>query len=145
MKKLQTMLALLLMSLPTFLLAQDSRFSVEPQYPQQGEKIRVSFNPKGTELEGEKNISAIVYWTEKNGLKVHEMPMTKSGSAFIGSYDLEKTATALAFTFIAGDKQDNNDKKGYVIPVYDDKKQVVPFANKALYKLYGDWDAHTIG
>ena len=142
---LKTVLALLLLSLPALVLAQDSRFTVEPKFPKQGEKVIVSFDPAGTELEGESAIDAAVMISDKKGLHAVEVPMTKSGNKFTGSFEMEKTAMAASFTFLAGDKRENNQRKGYIIQVYDDKQQPVMGSNRAMYRLYDNMDGMMAG
>src|SRR5690349_17363098 len=112
MRMLKTVLALLLLSLPASLLAQDSRFTVQPQFPKQGEKLSFSFDPAGTELADAAVIEAAVYVLDKKGIHVEEVAMTKSGSKFNGVLQLGETTTATSFVFIAGDKKENNQKKG---------------------------------
>jgi hypothetical protein len=144
MRMLKTGLALLLFSMPAWLTAQDSRFTVQPQFPKQGEKLSFSFDPAGTELEGAAAVEVAVYVNDKKGLHVEEMPLTKSGDKFTGSLQLGETATVVSFTFIAGDKKENNQKKGYIVQVYDDKQQPVQGSNKAMYQLY-DYNSYVAG
>lgn len=141
MRMLKTALAFLLLSLPAYLVAQDSRFTVEPQFPQQGEKLSFSFDPAGTELEGEAVVEVAILVSDKKGMHVEEVPLTKSGNKFTGSLQPGETATLLSFTFIAGDKKENNQKKGYVVQIYDDKQQPVAGSNKAMWRLYDGYVA----
>ena len=145
MRMIKTALALLLLSLPAYLVAQDPRVKVEPQYARQGEKLQFSFDPAGTELANEAAVEAAVYVCDKKGIHVEEVPLTKSGNKFTGSMQLGETATALSFTFIAGDKKENNAHKGYIVQVYDDKQQPVMGSNKAVYRLYDGYDGYIAG
>lgn len=145
MRKFRTALALLLLSLPVLLHAQDSHFKVEPQYPKAGDKLQISFNPAGTELEGASAIEANIYILDDKTVRVEELPMTKSGNLFTGSYEVAKTATVLTFTFLGNDKRENNQKKGYIVQVYDDRQQPVAGSNKAMYRLYDGYDGYVAG
>lgn len=136
MRKLQTVLALLLMSLPAFLFAQDSRFSIDQQYPKQGDRITLTFNPSGTALEGAESVEALVYWMDKKDITVDEVIMKKSGNSFSGDYTINKTATAAIVKFIAGDKSESNQKKGFLLKIFDDKQQLVEGGNGAIGKFY---------
>jgi thiol-disulfide isomerase/thioredoxin len=145
MRKLQTLFMLLLISMPAYLIAQGSRFIVEPQFPKQGEKISFSFDPTGTELAAETNIEALVCWYDRKNMHAEELTLTKTGNKFKGSFNLDKSATTAAFCFVAGDKKESNDKQGYLVQVYDDKQRPVARSSWAMYRLLASFDGETFG
>ena len=67
-------LALLLAS--ATVLAQD-HLIFQPQQPKRGDKITFTYDPKGTILEGEKNIGLIAYSFDKKGPHAHELTLTQ--------------------------------------------------------------------
>jgi thiol-disulfide isomerase/thioredoxin len=136
MRKLYVLLALLLMSMPVYLSAQDSRFSMEPKFPQQGSTINFTYNAAGGILDGASKMEAIVYLSDKQGFYLEEIPLSKTGTQFTGSLKLGAEATMAAFVFNASGKKDNNDKKAYVTQVYDGKQEPVMGSNKAMSELY---------
>jgi thiol-disulfide isomerase/thioredoxin len=145
MRKLQTALALLLMSLPVFLIAQDSRLSIEPKFPQQGSTINFSFDAAGSAVDGAGDVSAIVFVYDKKGMYAEEKTLTRSGDKYSGSVNLPADATAVAFNFVSGDKKDNNNRKGYITQVYDNKQQPVMGSNKTMYRLIGSFGGYEVG
>lgn len=136
MRMLKTALAFLLLSSPAYLFAQDSHFKIEPQYPKQGEKVTLSFDPAGTELEGESAIDGVVYVSDQKTVAAMEVPMKRSGKFFTGSFEVADTAVALAFNFVAGDKKETNEHKGYLVQVYDEKQQPVEGSDRAMNRFY---------
>jgi thiol-disulfide isomerase/thioredoxin len=146
MRKLQTALALLLMSLPAFLFAQDSRLTIEQKFPKQGEKLNFSYNPAGSELEGAGDVSVNIYAMDKKDARVEEVQLTRSGDKYTGSFQPSPTAALLSFVFTgSGDKKDNNQKQGYIVQLYDDKQQPAAGSNVVMYRLYGGFYGYLTG
>src|SRR5690606_24316745 len=122
-----------------------SRLFIDPKFPTQNSTFRFSYDAGGSELEGAGDVSALVYVYDSKGYYVEEKSLTKSGSRYSASVTLPADATVVGFVFSAGDKKDNNSKKGYVTQVYDDKQQPVMGSYKTMYSLYGEYAGYELG
>lgn len=145
MRKLKALAALLLMSMPAYLIAQDSRLFIDPKFPTQNSTFRFSYDAGGSELEGAGDVSALVYVYDSKGYYVEEKSLTKSGSRYSASVSLPADATVVGFVFSAGEKKDNNSKKGYVTQVYNDRQQPVAGSYRTMYSIYGEYAGYELG
>ncbi|MFN8250376.1 MAG: TlpA disulfide reductase family protein [Ferruginibacter sp.] len=94
-----------------------------PQYPQAGQTVSFKYNAQLSPLIDEKNVDAAVYVFNKNGVIVYEPKLTKAGKLYSGSFKTDSTASCIAFAFSAGKEKDNNNGRGYIIPVYTSKNE----------------------
>lgn len=145
MRKLQALFALLLVSIPAYLAAQDSRLSLDPKFPAPGTTLNFSYNPAGSELEGAAEVNAAVYVYEKTGMYVEEKLLTKSGERFTGTVNLPAEALVVGFLFTAGEKKDNNGTRGFVTQVFDDKQQPVRGSGRVMFNLVGAYGGYNLG
>jgi thiol-disulfide isomerase/thioredoxin len=121
------------------------RLTLSPEKPMPGEKIMITYNPAGSELEGLESFDAIAYVfsTSKTLPEAFEIPLAKSGDSYTGSVTTGADATAVLFSFAneEAEKADANDDKGYKVLCYkEDRKTAVPgaYATKGLiYGMYG--------
>ncbi|MCK9280693.1 MAG: redoxin domain-containing protein [Melioribacteraceae bacterium] len=118
--------------------AQSNNFSFSPEKPIQDQKITVNYEAKGTSLEKSNEIKAYVYEYGKDLYSTSEYPV-KSNSFTVTPSD---SALGLFIVFKEGEKQDNNDGKGYVIQLSGKDGKLLPGADAALATAYAMWVAY---
>ncbi len=96
------------------------RFSFTPEKPQPGQKITIHYNSTGSDLAGLTDIEATAYLFEGGQPIAAELPLQFDGKDFIGQFSTKATTKAVLFSLKAteGDKEDNNDSKGYKLLCY---------------------------
>ena len=105
MKKLQlSILALLIVSAPA--LSQST--TISPESPRPGDVIKIQYDPSGSDIAGEKSISAVAYLVEDLMPVAHEVLLEKSEQGWTGNIQSESTTKAVFVKYIAGEKTDGN-------------------------------------
>lgn len=141
MTRLLFILAFALISSCVFTQVNFNNLQFQPQYPKRGDQVTITYNPAQTPLEKEKNIEAVVYiFTEKETF-AKEIALTRKGTSYSGSFQLDTNARVAALSFLASDKKDGNGNKGYIIPAYDLQKPVAGagLAYAMIYDGFGDY------
>ncbi len=113
----------------------NSMFSFLPEKPKQGEQITVKYNPQETELEKAGAVEMIAYLYGNDLNNTQSVTMKKKGSGWIGSLQTNDSTYGVVIKFVNDKISDNNNEKGYVIKLYNNKG-VVPGANAGLANLY---------
>lgn len=137
MKKLQLLLALpAVLALQNGFAQTGAHLSLSDNYPSPGEKITVTYNPEGTPLDGKKDLDAVVYFSDNKDYPVADLDLKPSGKLLKGDFTVPKTAKAFFIKISKDENVDDNNEKGYLYLVYQDKKPVEgAYASKA-YILY---------
>lgn len=97
----------------TSLFAQVKNFALSNEKPVAGEQIGVIYNPKGTVLEGKKNITATVYQFCNYQWRKNDIVLEKKDSTWTGSYLLPTDASFVAFKFKSGKLADIGQSVAY--------------------------------
>jgi peroxiredoxin len=128
----------LLLSLPGILgmqaaLAQSSlHLNLSDAYPKAGEKITVTYDPEGTPLANQKNLNAVVYFVDNKDNPVSDFTVKPAGKLLKGDFTIPASAKAFFVKISKDDVIDNNNQKGYLYLVYQNKKPVSgAYASKA--------------
>jgi thiol-disulfide isomerase/thioredoxin len=119
--------------------------SFSPQYPQASSKINFEYNSDLSPLIKQKNVEVVVYLFSDKGQKVVEPALTKAGSKYKGILQLDSNTTAIAFSFVAGKEKDINSSKGYILPIYTDKKTPVEGYYSAACNLQNGFGENLFG
>lgn len=83
-------------------LAQEKNFKLSPERPVSGETVMISYLPKGTQLEGKKNLSARVYQFRNYNWETTEVKLAKKDSLWTTTYKLPENTALVAFKFTDG-------------------------------------------
>ncbi len=119
--------------------------SFSPQFPQANSVVNFEYNSNYSPLIRQKNIETVVYLFTSNGFKIVE-PLTKNANGiYKGSFKLDSNASAIAISFSAEEEKDINSSKGYIIPVYDNKKMPVKDYYTAAANLQSGLGANLFG
>ncbi|MFD3003934.1 peroxiredoxin family protein [Pontibacter toksunensis] len=102
--------------------------------PRQGETMMFTYQPTGTELEGEKEITAVAYEFDQGKMHAYDVLLKKSKTNWKGTLKPSKTAKGLYLKFQNSYREDSNYKvdrnkgKGYPILLHNKRNHLVPGA-----------------
>ncbi len=108
--------------------------TLSTEHPKPGETIDVTYNNPG-ETE-----AFYVYMVGQNNYPL-DIDLSRANEEQKSSINIPDSAVALAFIFKTDDTYDDNDKKGYLIPLYSDENTQIAGSNSALayyVDSYGD-------
>ena len=109
---------------------------LNPVYPGQNSGVEFVYNQSLSSLIRKEPIKVAVYLIGKE-IKAMEPTLKHYGSNYKGSVQTDSTTNAIAFVFYAGEEKDVNANKGYVVPVYNNKKEPVRGYYGAAANLWG--------
>ena len=119
---------------------QAQHLTISPEKPAPGEKLTLTYDPAGSPLEGQENLTVIAYLFENNQPSAHDMEMTETDGKFVGHLTTTADTKASLFSIKSEDEQkaDNRDNKGYKILSYE-KSNGKPVAGAYMAKagIYG--------
>ncbi len=115
------------------------RFSYSPERPFQGEEITVQYYPEGTSLEKAEEIYLVAYSYTKGPPEAKDFLMTKKGNTWTATFSSDEKSRGILIKFVHEEEVDNNEKNGYVIPLYDKKGMPVPGALAGLAEAFSSW------
>ncbi len=115
MKTIKNSLLLLLLLIGGAVYAQKtvSPFSVSPEKAISGELITITYNPKGTVLEGKDEVAAVIYLYRDFQWSTEDLDLKKSGGSWAASYKLPDNCAFFACKFKSGDIVDSGSKTTY--------------------------------
>ncbi|MGB2994514.1 MAG: TlpA disulfide reductase family protein, partial [Ferruginibacter sp.] len=109
---------------------------LNPVYPGQNSGVEFVYNQSLSSLIRKEPIKVAVYLIGKE-IKAMEPTLKHYGSNYKGWVQTDSTTNAIAFVFYAGEEKDVNANKGYVVPVYNNKKEPVSGYYGAAANLWG--------
>jgi peroxiredoxin len=115
-------------------------FSFKPEKPLPGEKVTVKFNPAGTPLENSNNIEMFTYFYKQELTDTKSSEMKKSGKTWSGTFSTGKEDLGVIIIFKDEDENTvNNDQRGFVVHLYNNKGEILPGSIAGLGYAYIDW------
>ena len=102
------------------------RVSYMPEKPMPGSEITITYKSAGSEFAKAKDIKVFVY---EYGIKLNstnEYFLQEKAGIWQTKFKIADTTKGIILQFAAGDKKDNNDKKGYIIQLYDKNGNFIP-------------------
>lgn len=104
----------------------DKKFSYMPEKPVPGSEITIIYNTNGTEFANSRDIKVLVYEYGINLNSSNEYILKEKAGIWQTKFNVSDTTKGIILQFASGDKKDNNDKKGYVIHLYDKNGNFIP-------------------
>jgi thiol-disulfide isomerase/thioredoxin len=134
-KTILTFLVVIISTSSTLVFGQHLTMSPEKIVP--GEKVLLTYDPQGTELEGLEMIITNAFLFDNDKPSAVEISMTLDQGKFTGSFSTDASTKAVLFSFTSEDleKQDNNDKKGYKTICYQEDRKT-PVQGAYVSKAY---------
>ncbi|MFQ6070211.1 MAG: redoxin domain-containing protein [Candidatus Aminicenantales bacterium] len=118
------------------------KFTFVPAKPTPGEKIKVIYDPQGTGLEEAASIEMVAYSYTRGLPKAASVFLEKEGKKWKGSFFTDKESRGVVVKFQSEHIVDNNNKKGYVIALYDENKNMVPGSLAGLAEAALSWGSY---
>lgn len=124
MKKHSLFLVLPALLASQMLFAQNSHLTLSDNYPAAAEKVKITYSPAGTPLEGKTDIDAEVYFIGDKDNPAADVELKTDNGTLRGDFTIPATAKAFFVKVFSGNDIDNNNDKGYTFLIYKDKKPV---------------------
>lgn len=121
------------------------RFSYSPEKPVPGEQIAVQYNPAGTSLEKAEEIHLVAYSFTSGPPEAKDYVLNKRGKTWAASFSTDEKNRGIVIKFTNGKEVDNNQKNGYVIPLYSKKGNLTPGGLAGLAEAYSSWGRYFMG
>jgi len=118
------------------------KFLISPEKPAPGDIITVLYNPQGTELTASDNISMVSYFYSKGLPEAKETVMRRRNGGWNASLSIPEEGYGVLIKFQDDDVIDNNEKKGYIIHLYDEGGEPVPGTYAGLAESYAGWSPY---
>ena len=96
-----------------------SNFTFKPEKPANGQTIEISYDAKGTPLEGRQNITSVIYQYINYKWVAADVPFTGANNLWKASFKTPANCGFLAVKFKSDTLTDNNRDTGYFIMLQD--------------------------
>jgi len=118
-----------------FVMAQPgARLKLSSNYPSAGEKITMTYDTAGAVTGGKKDLEALVYFLDNKDYPVADIDLKPAAKLLTGEFSIPANTKAFFIRIAGGNDVDNNNGKGYVYLVYNNKQPVGgAYAMKAYY------------
>lgn len=113
-----------------------SRLQIEPESPQAGNTVTVSYQPESATFKKQPVLTAAIYYSIGKRMEASELQLKKNKSNWTGNFQLPDSAVAFFVKIVAGKETDNNDKKGYAFFVMDEKGEPIKESYYGMWKFY---------
>jgi thiol-disulfide isomerase/thioredoxin len=120
-------------------------FTIKPEKPKPGDKIEVKFDPTGTSLDNAEDVELFAYLYNKDLRETKSSKMVKKGKVLTSSFTTGKEDLGVVVIFKKDEIYENNNKKGYVIYLYDKKGNILPGSKAGLGNGYFTWMSYYLG
>lgn len=137
--KFKIVLLIVLLSLTSLVMADEKKFSFTPEKPTPGTKIIITYNPQNTILEKSTWVKAYVSEYRKNIDLTEEYDLVKNGNSWTGSLTTADTSAGIVIRFKGEEGFDDNNKKLYMISLFDNKGNALQYNLGGLATGYMSW------
>jgi thiol-disulfide isomerase/thioredoxin len=120
------------------------KFTISPEKPNPGDSVAVSYNPQETELAASDKISMVSYFYSKGLPEAKETVMRRKNGGWNASLLIPEESCGALIKFQDDDIIDNNDKKGYIIHLYNEDGDPVPRTFAGLAEAYAGWGTYLL-
>ncbi|MDQ7916089.1 TlpA disulfide reductase family protein [Mesonia sp. MT50] len=102
------------------------------EYPQAGDDLQISYSNDA------ESVDAHFYYMVNGKMYPQDLDLEDSSNLWQTTIKVPDSAQALAFNFKSEDEYDNNDKKGYILPLYNKDKKPVAGSNASMGMYYAN-------
>jgi peroxiredoxin/tetratricopeptide (TPR) repeat protein len=138
-RKSNFLLVLIIACFTADAIAGNKNFSFAPQKPTPGAAITITYNPQFTVLEKSAWVKAFVTEYSKSADLTEEYNLIKKGNVWEGSFTTSDTTNGVAIRFKGEEGTDNNEKKMYIIHLFDKKGNYMQGTFGGLASGYASW------
>lgn len=100
-------------------LSAQQHFQFEPERPQPGDVIRVTYTPSGDIANTLGKVEAVVYLSGSEGRKADDLILERAGKKYTATITTDTSHNFVHLGFYVDQKFDNNYGEGYYIQLYD--------------------------
>jgi len=118
------------------------KFGFTPSKAKPGEEITIFYNPDSTNLAGAKDIKCIAYLFNSKLINAIDVTLLPQDSILTGKFNTDKNTLGVLLKFKTDDQLDNNDKKGYLIYLSDNKGNHLPGSLAGYAAALNRWGAY---
>ncbi|MDO5970916.1 TlpA disulfide reductase family protein [Flavivirga aquimarina] len=93
--------------------------------PKQGDSLVIKYSKNDSILLIDEPLEGVFYYAVQNKFYPTDINFVNTKNIYESSIIVPDSATAIAFTFSTKDKTDNNNKKGYIFPIYNNKDEII--------------------
>ena len=100
-------------------------FAFIPEKPQTGQEVTLLYKPANPKFSPQDELFAKVYIFDKEVRQASDVKMNYRDGGWTGSFTVSAQGAGILLQFKAGEKNDNNNEKGFLIPLFtkDGQKQ----------------------
>jgi thiol-disulfide isomerase/thioredoxin len=113
--------------------------SFKPEKPRPGQPVVIGYRSGGTPLEKAAAVELVAYFYTKGAPRVESRPMVKKESGWEATLISDAKDRGAVLKFQAGEVVDANARKGYILPLYDDRGNLVPGHKAGLAEAIAGW------
>lgn len=121
---------------------QTGPVSLSEERPRPGSSIDFSFDPLGTELEGDTALRCVAWYFTGDGRKAEDIGLKKDGNVWKGGLKVPEDAYVAALQF---NPVEGEEKYGRAFMLYGDDDEPVQGARVAVSGIYSGWGEHYLG
>ncbi len=108
-----------------------TNFAFEPAKPVAGESITVTFEASGSHVEKEDALTLLIFEHTSKDPVASEVVMTKDGSQWKATFKSQTGTRSLVVVFKGAKGLENNEKRGFRIPLYEKNGDAIKGADAA--------------
>lgn len=101
--------------------------------PQPGDNLKILYHPSA---EAEESPEAVMNYIKDGAAYPLDVDLKDSAEIWIGQIKIPDSAQAIAFNFTTDNHVDDNEKNGYVIPLYDENGEKIPGSDASMGTYY---------
>lgn len=109
---------LIILLLATIEVSAQQSLSYTPEKPQAGQSISITYSPSGNLAAVNQQVSLKYYTIRAGNYMANDGDFKKSGNKYVALIPTDTADQLVMLKIFSGDIVDNNDNKGYVIPLY---------------------------
>ena len=103
--------------------------------PMAGEDLNLRYSNTTPSDSTDETTGAFYYMVNKN-LYANDIKFKDSGNIYIANVVIPDSATAIAFQFNKNGKEDNNDKQGYIFPLFNEDGNMISGSRSSIANFY---------
>ena len=116
---------------------------INKQFPQPGDEIKITYASEDSiPSEEDEKVKGIINFITENGIYPEDLDLKDSAMMYISNIKIPDSVTAISFQFKQYNIDDNNDKAGYVLPLYDEEGSALTGSNSQIANLYSQGDRY---
>jgi len=111
---------------------------ISKEFPQPGDEIKITYASKDSIPDSEdEKVKGIINFMTGTGIYPEDIELKDSAMLYTSSIKIPDTATAISFQFKQYNIDDNNNKAGFVLPLYNEEGKPLSGSTSQIANFYG--------